>query len=71
MHRITKEQLAENLNNALHQDVGMEGLQTLLYGWLSYRKYGEKYRAAVNHRPWLYWSEVVDLSDYAGYDLSI
>ena len=50
--------------------VGWRGLQILLHGWFNFRKYGEKYRHAVNARDYLFITEVMDLSEYAGYDLS-
>ena len=71
MKRISKEQLARNLGRAVGVDVGMKGLRTLIHGWLRYRKYGKKYYNAVRKRKWLYISEVMDLSEYGGYDLSI
>ncbi len=71
MVKIPKSQLVTNLNRILATDVGMEGLLTLLYGWFHYRNYGAKYRHAVHARDWLYITEVQDLSDYAGYDLSV
>ena len=70
MQRINKEQLAQNLNRALNAIVGIEGLNTLIHGWLRYRKYGKKYYEAIRHREWLFITEVMDLSEYAGYDLS-
>ena len=48
----------------------MKGLNTLLYGWKKFRKYGAKYRHALEARDWLYITEVMDLSDYAGCDLT-
>ena len=50
--------------------VGMAGLNTLLYGWKKFRKYGARYLDALKHREWLYITEVMDLSEYAGYDLT-
>ena len=38
--------------------------------WKRFRKYGAKYRHALEARDWLYRVEVSDLSDYAGYDLT-
>ena len=71
MLRISKEQVARNLGRAIGADVGMQGLNTLIHGWLKFRKYGKKYYNAVRRRNWLYITEVMDLSDYGGYDLSI
>ena len=70
MKRISKEQLARNLSRAIEEEVGMAGLQTMIYGWLKYRKYGKKYRHAIHARDYLFITEVQDLSEYAGYDLS-
>ena len=70
MKRISKEQLARNLSRAIEEEVGMTGLQTMIYGWLKYRKYGKKYRHAIHARDYLFITEVQDLSEYAGYDLS-
>lgn len=70
MKRISKEQLARNLSRAIEEEVGMDGLQTMIYGWLRYRKYGKKYRHAIHARDYLFITEVQDLSEYVGYDLS-
>ena len=70
MKRISKEELAERLERAIGAKVGMTGLNTLLYGWKKFRKYGAKYRHALEARDWLYRVEVIDLSDYAGCDLT-
>ena len=70
MKRISKEELAERLERAIGAKVGMTGLNTLLYGWKKFRKYGARYLDALKHREWLYITEVMDLSEYAGYDLT-
>ena len=70
MLRISKEQLARNLGRAIGANVGMQGLNTLIHGWLKFRKYGKKYYFAIHNRDFLYITEVRDLSEYAGYDLS-
>ena len=70
MERISKKQLARNLERNIHATVGLNGLNTLIYGWLRWRKYGKKYRKVIANRDWLYIVEVQDLSEYAGYDLS-
>ncbi len=70
MQRITKIQLARNLDRVLNAKVGEQGLNTLIYGWLKWRKYGHKYRNKIYNRDWLFITEVLDLSVYAGYDLS-
>ncbi len=43
MKRISKEELAERLERAIGAKVGMAGLNTLLYGWKKFRKYGARY----------------------------
>jgi hypothetical protein len=70
MQRISKEQLVQRLDAAVGQPVGTKGLDILLYGWKKFRKYGAKYLDALKHRDWLYIVEVMDFSQYAGYDLS-
>jgi hypothetical protein len=49
---------------------GTAGLNTLLYGWKKFRKFGAKYRHALEARDWLYITEVIDLSEYAGCNLT-
>ena len=70
MQRISKEQMARNLNHAIRANVGIQGLNTLIYGWLCHRRYGHKYRHALHKRDFFYITEVHDLSQYAGYDLA-
>lgn len=70
MTRVTKEELVCRLERAIGMKVGPEGLNTLLYGWKKFRKYGAKYLDALKHREWMYSVEVADFSEYAGYDLS-
>ena len=69
MQRISKKQLAQNLQQAAGLTDGKRGLNILIYGWLRYRKYGNRYRDKLYHRDWLFIVEVIDLSDYAGCDL--
>ena len=70
MERISKTELAKRLEQILQSEVGMKGLNTLLCGWKKYRHFSEKYCHALNSRDWLYVTEVMDLSEYAGYDLT-
>ena len=63
---IEKTRVAERLNAAIGYPAGMEGLNTLLYGWT--RK-DENLRVNIRHRTWLYDHEIRSLSAYAGYDL--
>ena len=71
MPHVSKEELLSRLELAIEAKVGIEGLNTLLYGWKKFRKFGAKYLDALKHRDWFYITEVMDLSDYAGYDLTI
>ena len=70
MEKISKEELARRLDREIKASVGMTGLNTLLYGWKNFRHYGIKYRHALNARDYLFLMEVIDLSDYAGVDLT-
>lgn len=69
MQRISKDELVRRLETAIGKSVGVEGLNILLYGWKKFRKFGAKYCDALKHRDWLYSVEVMDFSNYAGYDL--
>ena len=71
MPHVSKEELLSRLELAIDAKVGIEGLNTLLYGWKKFRKFGAKYLDALKHRNWFYITEVMDLSNYAGYDLTI
>lgn len=70
MERISKEELARRLDRAIGEEVGMKGLNILLSGWKNKRHFGDKYRHAINARDYLFITEVLDFSEYAGYDLS-
>ena len=67
-------QLAANLEKAIHCDVGIYGLNILLYGWR--RKYTALTNAALSERKkkygfqFLYEDEVKRFSKYVGYDLT-
>ena len=67
--KISKEELARRADKARGVVCGLAGLNILIYGWLQYRKYGDKYRHAIHARQFLYITEVMDLSEYAGCDL--
>ena len=66
MQHISKIEVAERLDEVLGAEVGMSGLNTLLYGWT--RKDPQR-RVNISHRRWLYGYEVQELSAYAGYNL--
>ena len=71
---ITFETLCARLERAIHADVGMQGLNILLYGWM--QKYGKLSRPVLNLRKradkvfWLTHGEAVHFSRYVGYDLT-
>ena len=71
---ITFETLCARLERAIHADVGMHGLNILLYGWM--KKYGIITYAHMSMRRkrdgscWLSLGEAVHFSRYAGYDLT-
>ena len=66
--------LATRLERAIHADVGLQGLNILLYGWK------KKYRLIADHtfykrakddgEAWLSLGEAMSFSRYAGYDLT-
>ncbi|MBQ2519762.1 MAG: hypothetical protein II540_00570 [Paludibacteraceae bacterium] len=66
MQHISKIEIAERLDEVLGAQVGMQGLNTLLYGW---NRKDPQRRVNISHRRWLYSYEVKELSAYAGYDL--
>ena len=71
---ITFETLCARLERAIHADVGMRGLNILLYGWIA--KYGKISRPVLSLRKkadnvfWLTFGEAVHFSKYVGYDLT-
>ena len=67
-------QLAAALEHVLNADVGLEGLETLVHGWI--RKGGisrETLRKRLQRdgEKWLTLYEAKSLSEYAGYDLTV
>ena len=67
-------QLAAALERALQCDIGLEGLETLVHGWI--RKGGisrETLRKRLQRdgEKWLTIYEAKSLSEYAGYDLMV
>ena len=70
---ITFAQLTARLERAIHCDVGLQGLNILLYGWM--KKGGVKrstlfMRMKSTGEEYLTPNEVRNFSLYAGYDLS-
>ena len=73
MEKIKKTELARRLAErvTLADDQTPEkALGIMLYGWKNERKFGQLYRNALKHRDWMYITEVMDLSQYAGVDLT-
>jgi hypothetical protein len=71
---ITLTTLCARLERAIHADVGMKGLNTLLYGWARKKNWNINAlfwtREKRDGEPWLSLEETKSLSEYAGYDLS-
>ena len=71
---ITLTTLAARLERAIRCDVGMKGLNTLLYGWARKKNWNINAlfwtREKRDGEPWLSLEETKSLSEYAGYDLS-
>ena len=71
---VTFAQLTARLERAIHCDVGLKGLNILLYGWIT--KHGRCSRTQLGMRKradgefWLSPSEAEHFSKYAGYDLT-
>ena len=71
---VTFAQLTARLERAIHADVGLHGLNILLYGWIA--KHGRCSRLQFADRkrkegePYLTLSEAQHFSRYAGYDLT-
>jgi len=71
---ITLTSLCARLERAIHADVGMQGLKTLLYGWRV--KYGMIDLFTMTSRrkqageAYLTYPEAVHFSQYCGYDLT-
>ena len=72
--KYSLEQLAASLEKAIHCDVGIYGLNVLLYGWR--KKTGLAANTILRERKrkhgfqFLYEDEVILFSKYAGYDLT-
>jgi hypothetical protein len=71
---VTFAQLTARLERAIHCDVGLRGLNILLYGWIN--KHGRCSRAQLCMRNsadgefWLTGTEAEHFSKYCGYDLT-
>ena len=71
---ITFAQLTARLERAIHCDVGLKGLNILLYGWITQHGRCSRsqlcMRKAADGEAWLTPSEAESFSKYAGYDLT-
>ena len=71
---ITFPQLAARLERAIHCDVGLHGLNILIYGWRKkYRMVSHdtiRQRKCLDGVEWLSLQEAQSFSKYAGYDLT-
>ena len=65
--KFLKTDLLRSLEKHVGAPVGMDGLETLIYGW---RKKLRLTSRAIYVRDWLTYEKTVSLSEYAGYDLT-
>lgn len=59
--------IIRRLEQYIHCDVGKEGFEILLYGWVRKHRFN---RSTYSMRDYLSGAEIVSFSEYAGYDLS-
>ena len=59
--------LVRSLERHIGAPVGMEGLETLIYGWRKKHRFTD---TAIYQRDYLTYPETESLSIYAGYDLT-
>ena len=66
--------LCARLERAIHADVGMKGLNILLYGWKMkshiIKEHTMHIRRQETGEPYLTWLETQAFSYYCGYDLT-
>ena len=71
---ITLTTLAARLERAIHADVGMQGLKTLLYGWKMkdhiINDHTFTSRESLSGEAYLTKQEAKQFSQYCGYDLT-
>ena len=73
MSRLTFTTLAQRLERAVQCDVGIEGLNILIHGWLRKGPVSRQTLRVRKHRdgePWLTYAEALSFSRYAGYNLA-
>ena len=72
---VTFSQLTARLEKAIHADVGLHGLNILLYGWIAKHKLVSRaslcMREKADGQMWLTLPEARSFSLYAGYDLTV
>ena len=66
--RFLKAELVHRLEQCIGAEVGMRGLNTLIYGW---RKKHHFTDTAIYQRNYLTYPETESLSAYAGYSLTL
>ena len=65
--KFLKTDLVRSLERHIGAPVGMEGLETLIYGWRKKHRFTD---TAIYQRDYLTYPETESLSIYAGYDLT-
>ncbi len=65
--KFLKTDLVHSLERHIGAPVGMEGLETLIYGWRKKHRFTD---TAIYQRDYLTYPETESLSIYAGYDLT-
>jgi len=66
--KFLKTELAHRLERYTGAEVGMDGLNTLIYGWRRKHHFTD---TAIYQRNYLTYAEAESLSRYAGYDLTV
>ena len=66
--------ICARLERAIHADVGMRGLNTMMYGWAKQKNFNLNallwMREKRKREPILTLNELRELSEYVGYDLT-
>ena len=73
MERIKLSELAQRLaaqTELADDQTPSKALGIMLYGWKKKRRFAQSYRNALKGRDWMFITEVMDLSQYAGVDLT-
>ena len=59
--------IIRRLEGYIHAEVGTEGFETLLYGWIKKHHFN---RSKYSMRNYLSGAEILSFSEYAGYNLT-